>query len=323
MNLSIIIVNYRGWRPLADCLNAIEGINKTFSCEVIVVDNHSADGRFEAFKASYPEFVFIENPVNGGFANGCNLGAKYAQGEFLLFLNPDTVADVTNLVALYQRAKENQQCYIVSCKQVEKGGKESKAYGIFPALGTLTGVGRFFYRILYKRRLEEKLHTTGMSFHPEWVSGSVMMIQKDVFNAIGRFDEDYWMYFEDVDICKRARNAGGNIVYYNDLTIQHNHGGSSRINIKTTALTKTEVIVSNHIYLSKHFSGFKKLFLQLLLILNKTLSLFLSAIVGLLFFFVPKMYAKVFVFFGLMRYYVSVIVNGTWLSRLSVNFKSR
>jgi Predicted glycosyltransferases len=70
------------------------------------------------------------------------------------------------------------------------------------------------------------------------------MIKHETFDKLGGFDEDFWMYSEDVDLCRRIRNAGGEIAFCSNITIEHNHGGSSRVNLKTTSLTKTEVHIS-------------------------------------------------------------------------------
>ena len=91
MDISIIIVNYRGWKALDECLESIDSISsKTFSFEVIIVDNFSNDGQFPVFKQKYSKFTFIENTGNNGFSDGCNFGAAIAKGNHFLFLIPDT-----------------------------------------------------------------------------------------------------------------------------------------------------------------------------------------------------------------------------------------
>jgi GT2 family glycosyltransferase len=320
MDLSVIIVNYRGWDHLSACLDSLRDLNIRISSEVIIVDNNSSDGKLNEFKSGYPGFIFISNDVNGGFANGCNLGSRYANGDFLLFLNPDTVAETGEIEKLFHRAKDHPENYISSCRQIDKRGRESKAYGLFQGFGTITGTGRSLYRLLFKNQINEKPEEGNYFFRPDWVSGSVILISKEIFNSIGRFDEDYWMYFEDMDLCRRARDRGGNIIYFTDISIQHNHGGSSRVNLKTTSLTKTEVLISNHQYLFKHNKGVKKFLLMSWLIIVNLISGFFSALAGIILFFKPKMLSRACIFLRLISYYSGVIKRGNWVSPRSVNF---
>ena len=321
MDLSIIIVNYRGWKRLRECLDALVSFSdRVFKSEVIIVDNDSADGKLDEFKSVYPNFVFILNKGNGGFANGCNLGSTLAKGDYLLFLNPDTVASETEVAKLIERAKENPQNYISSCHQVNENGKVSKAFGFFPGFGTLTGFGRVIYRSLNKNKIKERKQEKDNAVTVDWVSGSVMLIKKEVFRNLQGFDEDFWMYYEDTDLCKRARDGKGEIVFYTDITIEHNHGGSSRINNKTTSLTKTEVIISSHLYISKHESGISRFLLQSYLVLYNLVAGTFMAFLGIVFFFIPKLLLRANIYRRLVGYYFNALARRSWISPRSVNF---
>ena len=322
MDLSIIIVNYRAWKHLRECLDALNASSGAlFQSEVIIVDNDSADGVIDEFKSIYPDFIFIINKINGGFANGCNLGSTIAKGDFFLFLNPDTVASETEVGKLLERAKENPGIYISSCRQVNENGKESKAFGLFQGFGTLTGFERSIYKVINRKRIAEKTEEKDKLINPDWVSGSVMMIKREVFQNLGGFDEDFWMYFEDTDLCRRARNLKGGIAYYTDISIQHNHGGSSRINLKTTSLTKTEVIISQHLYISKHMTGAGRFLIQTYLILNNFISGTFMAFLGILLFASPKIFVRAKIYGRLVSYYFDALRKRSWISPRSVNFK--
>lgn len=306
-----------------ECLDTLSGFKGTlFQFEVIIVDNDSADGIFDKIKSDYPGFIFIGNKVNGGFANGCNLGSTIAKGDFFLFLNPDTIASEKEVGKLLGRAKENAGNFIFSCRQVNENGKENRAFGLFPGFGTLTGTGRAIYKILKKKRVDAKTKGKVNVIIPDWVSGSVIMIKKEIFRNLGGFDEDFWMYYEDTDLCRRARDMKGGIAYYTDITIQHNHGGSSRLNLKIASITKTEVIISRHIYISKHFSGISGLLIQSYLVLNDIITGIFLAFFGILFFTSPKMFLRVHIFCRLVEYYMSALKCRSWISPRSVNFIS-
>ena len=317
-DLSIIIVSYRGWTRLEQCLEALNSFNgKNINTEVIIVDNHSDEKTIYDFKVRFSKFRFIFNKVNGGFANGCNLGAKTAEGNYFLFLNPDTIASESEIEKLLDIAKQNPNYTILSCRQINEKGKECVVSGSFPCFKNLTG----FQRAVFKEKLPEAMVTNNNILFPDWISGSVVMISRENFQEINGFDEDFWMYYEDVDLCKRAKDYGGKVALIKDITIEHNHGGSSRINIKTTSRTKTEVHISRHNYISKHMSGINRVFIQLFLVINNLITGGLMAIIGLLFFLIPKVFVRTLIFIRLIVYYVKSMFRHTWISPMSVNSK--
>lgn len=310
MDLSVIIVCYRGWERLTKCLDALDSFSgKDFSMEVIVVDNNSGDGNIDELEIKYKGFRFIRNSVNGGYSNGCNLGAAQATGNNILFLNPDTVAKEPELGKLLDALISNPDYFIISCRQVREDGKETKAAGSFPGLSASGRMGS-----KKKNRLSENIT------YPDWISGSVMMMRKEIFNKLDGFDEDFWMYYEDVDICRRARDLGGEIAYCNNIKIEHNHGGSSRIDLKTTSVTKTEVQISRHLYIHKHKSGIERIMLHSYIIIDNLITGIITGLAGLVFFFIPKLFVRFLILVRLTTYYVDSLLMRTWVSRRSVNY---
>jgi GT2 family glycosyltransferase len=316
IDLSIIVVCYKGWARLTKCLESLDTFTgKNISSEVIVVDNKSEDKAIENIKAKFPRFTFIENEVNGGFGNGNNLGVNSASGEFLLFLNPDTVATEAAIEKLVETIRDNPSYGIVSCRQVNERGKESVATGPFPHLFNLTGLQRLIFQ---SRKPQTASRTPDLTF-PDWISGSVIMIRSEIFRKINGFDEDFWMYFEDVDLCRRVRNIPLEVACCENITIEHNHGGSSRINLTTASLTKTEVHISRHVYISKHKKGLNKFLIQSFLVINNILNGLITSLLGLIFFFIPKVFLRTVIFFRLIRYYVESLIHRSWISPRSVN----
>jgi GT2 family glycosyltransferase len=318
--LSIIIVCHKGWERLYKCLEALDLFSgENLKMEVIIVDNKSDDPTIFEIEKKFTKFRFIHNKVNGGFANGCNLGAKNASGEFILFLNPDTVARESELEKLISISRRNSDFLILSCTQVNEKGKESIACGPFPSMFNLTG----FQRAVFKPPLSRTSPLAPDINFPDWISGSVILIRNDTFKKVGGFDEDYWMYYEDVDLCKRIRNIGGEIAFCRNAEIEHNHGGSSRINLKTTSLTKTEVQISRHVYISKNKAGFERIIIQTFLVINNLISGAIVALAGLLLFFLPKVFSRTLIFYRLISYYCGSLLRLSWISERSVNFKRR
>ena len=319
-DLSVIIVNFRGGGKLKRCLDSLQAIaDHRDSLEVIVVDNQSKDGSLEEMVLRYPHFVFVSNSGNNGFANGCNLGAANSNGSTLLFLNPDTSANEAALSRMMQVVQKLPEYSIVSCSQRREDGKMDRPYGRFLTLFTLTGWLRAINRF-FTGRLDDSYRESKYGLLPDWVSGSVIMIRKEDFTGLGEWDDDFWMYYEDVDLCRRARNRGGEVVMLTDVVIGHMHGGSSRSNQMVTVLTKTEVHISRHLYIAKHENSGIAFSMHLLLILNNMLIGLLPALLGVCFFFVKRLQMGARIYFSLANYYLKVIRSGIWLSERSVNY---
>ncbi|HPE58623.1 MAG TPA: glycosyltransferase, partial [Bacteroidales bacterium] len=129
MNLSVIIVNYRSWKHLESCLNSLAPLsNDSKHVEIIVVDNASDDGRLPDFQKSFPLVNFISNSENKGFSSANNLGTSNSKGEFLLFLNPDIIANSEAIFGMMETLKQNPDIMLLTCRQQNKAGKEENPY---------------------------------------------------------------------------------------------------------------------------------------------------------------------------------------------------
>jgi GT2 family glycosyltransferase len=323
MKLSIIIVNHRGWKRLRTCLESLRLLKAApFSWEVIVVDNQSADDQLQKFIDAFPEFYFVENSGNFGFANGCNLGAKRSTGEYVLFLNPDTVVTLEALQGLLRNAQDHPEFTIISCSQVTDQGKDDRPYGLFLAPRTLTSFIRTFYKLTHRNLATTTLKSGDQVIFPDWVSGSVMLMSRMKFNQLGGWSEDFWMYYEDTDLCKRVWEMGGRVALISNLQIIHNHGGASRINMDIKALTKSEVIISRHLYIHKHFRGLKRLLMQTYFVFNNLLvGQLVLAILGLVFFFKKSLLVYTRLYVNIVKYYGGALAKSTWLSQRSINYR--
>jgi GT2 family glycosyltransferase len=129
------------------------------------------------------------------------------------------------------------------------------------------------------------------------------------------------MYSEDIDFCHRAREAGGQIYLLKNTSVIHSHGGSSRSSIEISALTKTEVSISKHEYVSIHEKGFRQLFMQTFLVLNNLLSGLLPAFLGLIFFFNKKLAISTLIYGRVAQYYINALIQDTWMSPRSVKYQ--
>lgn len=250
--LSVVIVNYRCWDKLSDCLNSLLADNLDGFLDIIVVDNQSNDGRFEDFTTLFPSVRFTLNEGNYGFANGCNLGASLANAPMLLFLNPDTIADRNNLEILLQTMNTNPELGLLSCRQIDEKGRNQRAFGQLGSYWMSFGLIRSIAQNLFPERYSSARKVHDKLIYCDWISGSVVMISRKLYDAIDGWDESFWMYCEDTDLSVRVSNYGLKIGYEPAACITHLHGGASRSSPQTKAITKAELIVSKHVFIEKH-----------------------------------------------------------------------
>ncbi len=318
MELSIVIVNYRGWRHLKECLQILTSfpsLNNWF--EVIVVDNYSDDNRLTEFISLFKQVRFIENCGNSGFSHGCNVGAANSKGDFILFLNADIIISEQTLFELVNSKKPHSQFSVLSCKHIGVTGKEEQVNRLFPDILTIFGLTRAIKRLFSS---ECSIISEPIS-EVDWVSGSVLLIDSQTFKDITGWDDRFWLYYEDVDICKRVYESGGKVGILKELSVIHNHGGSTSINIQTTSLTKTEVIISLHVYIMLHFSSIKAFSMHFLIISKEMIGRIVPVLLSFPLFFIPKLVLYRNIFFKLNQYYFSAIINRTWISPRSVKYK--
>jgi len=320
---SVLIVNYKGWDSLKDCLNSLKEFNsKRYILEVIIVDNCSNDDEIENFKILFSNYKFIINSGNNGFANGCNLAAKNATSQNYLFLNPDTKVTTKDLEIYFDYFLKDNHA-VLSCLQIDENKTFYKQHNLLPKFTTFFGLSRAIYRKTNKTKISNLFNENETYFYPEWVTGAVVLINKNWFEKINGWNEDYWMYMEDVDLCKRIIDKGGKISVLKKATLFHKHGGASRINIVTKALTKTEVIISKHVYIQNTFSFFAAFILHLRLILGVILEKYLLAFLSIPLFFIPKLRVNRNIAINYCTYLFSVLKNKTFISPRAINFKKQ
>ena len=314
MKLSIIIVNYRSWGYLQAALDILQpGFPKEW--EIIVIDNESQPDPFNEFKGRYSWVNFVANPRNSGFGFGCNLGAARASGTNLLFMNPDVIANGKNIRSLIRLKEQNPDVALISPRQVDPNGRPRKVCDDFPDLMNQSKILKALLRI---RRSSQhrtaRVDQSGLTYC-DWITGSCLLVSHEDFDAIGGWSEDYWMYVEDADLCRRADDMGMRIACANNVQVVHAHGGSSRINVEVKAMTKLEVIISKHVYAHKHFWGAQRRMMHVLIAGLRLPLLTIAALLDLLTLrLVPTLRVRGKMLAGLLKYYAGVWKSGSWLS---------
>lgn len=210
--VSVIIVNYNSGSYTLACVESLLH-QRDVQLEVIVVDNASPDNSAELLQARLPTTVhFIQSATNLGFGKANNLAAKAAHGDYVLLLNPDTqIENAYTVRNLVDRLNSKSQVGLLAPAVNEP--RKNKV--VLP---------RFSYPAAKQLRKTTKLNSLPGKI--AWVLGACMLMKRDVFQMIGGFDEDFFLYGEDVDICLRVRLAGYEIDYAHDISITHVSGAS-------------------------------------------------------------------------------------------------
>lgn len=228
MELSITILNYKTIDLTISCINSIiEQYKKELDedkFEIIVVDNNSEDGSFEALSKLMPEVTnlkVIESKENLGFGKGCNLGASKAKGEFLLFLNSDTEIKDQGFIKMVNFLSQNKNIGILGGKLKNPDGTSQLSCGKFYSPFNL------FIVLLGFNKLFNLRESPNVIKKVDWVSGACFMIRKDIFNKVNGFEKDFFMYIEDMELCFRVKKKGFLTYFYPNIMFFHKELGSS------------------------------------------------------------------------------------------------
>ena len=314
MKLSIITVNYRSWGHLQNALDALApGFPEDW--EMIIVDNESEPDAFDAFWKRNPWVRMIANPVNSGFGMGCMVGVAQATGTQLLFMNPDVIATAEQIRALLRVKQDNPDIGLLSPRQLGNDGRPQKVFDEFPDVLNQSKTLKALRRKLCPTRSPDPRANHDQLVWCDWITGSFLLIDRSDFDAVGGWSSDYWMYVEDADLCKRAQDAGLRVAYTPAVEVIHAHGGSSRINVAVKSMTKLEVIISKHVYASKHASGVNRWLTHCLIIVLRLPGLLLAALLDLMTFRrLAALNVRTRMLVNLAKYYAGVIRTRSWLS---------
>jgi GT2 family glycosyltransferase len=228
VNLSIIILSYNTKALTLGCIRSLktqyEKELNSKELEIIVVDNASTDGSPSAisnFQFPISNLQLIQSKENLGFGKGCNLGAKSAQGKYLLFLNSDTEALDKGFLKMAEFLGTNSKVGIL-------GGKLENIDGsLQPSAGKFYNLFNLSIMLLGLERLGFLRSSPSSIKKVDWVSGACMMIKRDFFEKISGFDEKFFMYIEDMEICYRAQKLKYDTYFYPDMKLKHISLGSS------------------------------------------------------------------------------------------------
>ncbi len=231
MDLTVAIISYNTKDLLRECLRSISDSRPSVIYEIVVVDNSSTDGSGEMVKTDFPDAQIIENQENAGFARACNQALTRAVSEYVLILNSDTVITEGCLDTLFAFMKSHKDTGAVGPLILNFDNSVQYSSRNFPSFLDAT-VHAFLGTILPSNPFSKRYKRIECSHQSEqevdWISGAAMCVRKEAASSIGRFDEAYHMYVEDMDFCYRLWRENWKVYFLPDAKVYHYIGQSSK-----------------------------------------------------------------------------------------------
>jgi GT2 family glycosyltransferase len=262
--LAIIVVTYNSRAEIGDCLDSIVGRTDPYQATVVVVDNQSGDGTPAFVRGGWPAVKVIEAGGNLGFARANNLGIAATTSDYVLLLNPDTIVPSGAIQTLVDALERHADTAIAGPRLVDATGAAELSFGppISP-WGELTqkllmtlahrGVGPAV------RHVERRSRQAG---DRAWVSGACLLVRRTDLEAVGRLDERFFMYTEDVDLCTSVRARGRRVLFVPEAEVRHLRGRSAARNPETDRLRRQSHLAYYEKHLP-HWVGALRLYLRL------------------------------------------------------------
>ena len=234
MQLSVIILNYNVRYFLELCVLSVQKAIQNLDAEIIVIDNNSSDDSCTMMKQRFPNIKFIQNKENSGFPKGNNIGVAQAKGEYICILNPDTVVaeDTFEKILNSKLITHNSQLGIIGCKLIDGTGNflpESKR-GIptpWVAFTKIFGLYKLFPKSSLFNKYYAQLLEENQTGKVDILVGAFMLMKRELYNELGGFDENCFMYADDIDLSYRALQNGKSNYYFAETTVIHYKGEST------------------------------------------------------------------------------------------------
>ncbi len=273
LDLSVIIVNYNTRELLVQLLESIMENVVTISYEIIVIDNGSQDGSVELLRSEYGNVHLIRNEENTGFSRANNQGSTLSTAKYLLLLNSDTIVSKGAVETMMDQLESDDKIGIVGPRLINCSGEVQKSCGVFPTLLTEFFSRTFLDRLFPRHQIVARYSMGAWDYSStrkvEWVTGACMMMGKPTYDALSGFDENFYMFYEDVDLCFRITQMGYSVLYCVESAVTH-IGGASWIEFREIPIEHK--CRSALYFFSKHFGAEQLLVLRFLCLVEIVLT---------------------------------------------------
>ncbi len=334
MKISIIIVSYNVKDYISQCIRSIHksDLNQN-DYEIIVVDNDSHDGSIDEIKDNFNEVILLKNDINKGFSKAVNKGISLSKGEYVCILNPDVIIQEDTLSTLLDFCSNNPSLGAVGPKILNSDGTIQHSCkrsfpNLFNSISRLLGLDRIFPKSKIFGGYNLTYLNTETKHEVDVISGAFMIVPMKVFKEIGDFDERFFMFGEDIDICHRIKE-GGYKIYYNPITEIIHYKGES---VKNAPFDMISVFYSAmDIYFKKYSQKYKywkfiSLVVKLGLFLRKTFSyakLLISNLISVLvdtFIIIASFACSIYLWYSYQYYEIVEISKISYHYLLILNF---
>ena len=239
MDLSIVIVNWNTEKLLMNCINSIKNETRNISYEIIVYDNNSHDGSIRYIEEIYDDIIIIKGKENLGFSKANNRAVEVANGKYILLLNPDTIIIENSIEKTFEFMKKiKNENALVGCKLLNKDLSIQLSAACFPTLYNYT-IGK-----------TSDIEMNSYTHECDWIMGAFMMLSKDLYKRVNGFEEVYFMYCEDMDLCYKINKNLGQVYFFNDAKTIHLYNQSGEKKWKGNR--EKELKKSTFIFLEKN-----------------------------------------------------------------------
>jgi len=275
MDISIIIVNYNTDMHLRECLKSIFKHFKNVEYEVLVVDNNSTDRSIEKLVQEFPEVKFYLRNINDGFGAACNYASKFAKGKYYYFVNPDIIF-ISNAVYDFFKFMENKKDIgICTGLLIDNQGKLQYSYNYFPSISWEFGqaISRGYSKRINKLLSHPSIiDSNGKEMDVDWIIGASMFVRSANFILLNGFDENIFLYYEDVDFAYRIRKLKKRVVILPWVKIQH-YEKSSVESSGGNDIYFYNMHKGKLYYMYKHFSFLKRNLIRIMFIVGMIMRL--------------------------------------------------
>jgi len=264
--VSVIIVTWNSALTIQKCLNSILGLKNKWDEDIFVVDNASSDGTVELVAKEFPQIMIFCNKKNLGFSVANNTALKKVAGEYVFLLNPDAQLVGDALAKMAQFMEKNKEVGILGPKLLNADGSIQKEMTPFPGLLDQILILLKLHRLPLFKRLVYPNYDYDKTQEVEHLMGSALLIRREVFDKVGFFDENFFLWFEETDFEKRAKEAGFKIVYFPKAAVRHIRSAS----IKKISPLKRQAIWNKSLryYFKKHKPRWEQVILEPFILLS-------------------------------------------------------
>ncbi len=269
MDLSVVIVTYKSRSMIEECLKSLLANLGDLAAEVWLVDNNSNDDTPQVIEQSFPTVNLLENPVNSGFAGGCNLAIRRCSGRHILLLNPDTITQPGTLPALVKFLDNNKLAGIAGCAHYTE--TDAFTLSCYPDLSLATifwshlQLNKIFPDIVqgvYRKKAQNKQEPP---FQVSWVAGSCLMFKRELVQEVGLLDDNIFLFAEEPDYCLRARQKGWQTWFLPGFSVIHYEGKSTN---QVPFIRLSNYYISKLYFFRKHYGPIQLLLLKLIFTLD-------------------------------------------------------